>query len=183
MNWSVTCAAGIAHRFEAIRTNAAIWWRFGRPRFRPTIRRQHGGRASVTAAAQSGGYCSGGILLRDRESLQSPHRPEPGALRRSLKAQHPFVPSLAGQTVGGLVRFRRLFCSSANRSAVNGFSRFSAHRSSKREALGCANRPISWANQPCDLQYVVGVDNVGLLIEVTLYGRTGGYDQSVSSRS
>jgi hypothetical protein len=42
-------------------------------------------------------------------------------LRWSLKAEHPFVPSLAGQTVGGLARPRCLFCGGPNRRAVNGF--------------------------------------------------------------
>jgi len=44
-----------------------------------------------------------------------------GGLRRSLKAEHPLVPSLAGQTVGGLARLSCLFCGSPNRRAVNGF--------------------------------------------------------------
>ena len=46
MSWSGTCAAASARRCAAIRTNAAIWWRCERRRFRPVIRRQRGGRAS-----------------------------------------------------------------------------------------------------------------------------------------
>ena len=46
MNSNATCGAGIAHDFKGDRTSAAIWWRCARPRFRPVIRRQRGGRAS-----------------------------------------------------------------------------------------------------------------------------------------
>jgi hypothetical protein len=49
MSWSGTCAAASARRCAAIRTNAAIWWRCERRRFRPVIRRQRGGRENDNA--------------------------------------------------------------------------------------------------------------------------------------
>jgi hypothetical protein len=47
MNWNATCAAGIARRSEAMPTSGAIWSRCARRRYRPAIRRRHGGRENV----------------------------------------------------------------------------------------------------------------------------------------
>src|SRR5438552_8170342 len=45
-NWSATCAAKIARKFEATRTSEATSWRCGPTRFPPMIRRQPGGPAN-----------------------------------------------------------------------------------------------------------------------------------------
>jgi hypothetical protein len=49
-NWNATCAAKTARRsglcVQAQSSGAVIWSRCDRPRFRPTTRRQHGGRAN-----------------------------------------------------------------------------------------------------------------------------------------
>ena len=49
MNWSDTCGAGIVHGFQGGPTSAAIWSRSA-TKISATIRRQHGGRESVTEA-------------------------------------------------------------------------------------------------------------------------------------
>ena len=43
-------------------------------------------------------------------------------LRRSLKAENALIPSLAGQTVGGLARLRCLFRGSPNRRTIDALS-------------------------------------------------------------
>jgi hypothetical protein len=45
-NWSGTCAARTARRFEAIPISAAILWRSDQPRYRLLILRRHGGQAN-----------------------------------------------------------------------------------------------------------------------------------------
>jgi hypothetical protein len=45
-NWNAICGARTAHRFGATRTSAATLWRCDQPRYRPTTRRQLGGRES-----------------------------------------------------------------------------------------------------------------------------------------
>lgn len=77
-------------------------------------------------------------------------------LRRPLKAEHAFVPGLAGQAVGFLASVCGLFCGGTNRCAVDAFSRLGRHAfSSKgivhREA-NCGLLVFSWGQ---NLLYMV----------------------------
>ena len=99
-NWSATCAARIALRFEAIPTNEATSSRCGRPRFPRTMRHRLGGReggecTSVERAIANGLLTihrqgTGGSLTGPATVLLHYHRQYQQA--HAKRSQHPNGP-------------------------------------------------------------------------------------------
>ena len=78
-------------------------------------------------------------------------------LRRPLEAEHPLIPGLAGQTVGGLARLRCLFCGGPNRRPVNDPLTWCPSPIKAGRRAG-ANRPMAGSRPLPEPRLIVAVD-------------------------